>query len=110
MTVGGDGSFNATARTPVSGETTLSTGTVSLLVAKGYASISYHFGLTVKSASPYVSVDGAGSAAINYQYWTFWDGWSSWKSIGVGISLQTDPFKACAYTSVIGYNVGGCIP
>jgi hypothetical protein len=110
MTVAADGSFNATARTPVAGEAVKSTGTLSLLVVKGYAEIAYHMQLTVKSSSPYIAVDGAGNAAIKYSYWTFWDGWSSWKTlVGAGVSLQTDPFKACAYGRVAGSDVGGCI-
>jgi hypothetical protein len=110
MTVAADGSFNATARTPVADETVRSTGTLSLLVVKGYAEISYHMQLTVKSSSPYLAVDGAGTAAIKYSYWTFWDGWSSWNTlVGASVSLKTDPFEACAYGRVAGSDVGGCI-
>jgi hypothetical protein len=109
MNVSANGSFSATARTPVSGETVVTTPTVSFVVAKGYGELSYHFELTIQSSSPYLAVDGAGSAAIKYQYWTPVS-WSSWKSAGVGISLKTDPFKACGYTTVLGYDVGGCVP
>jgi hypothetical protein len=109
MNVSASGSFSATARTPVSGETVVTTPTVSFVVAKGYGELSYHFELTIQSSSPYLAVDGAGSAAIKYQYWTPVS-WSSWKSAAVSISLKTDPFKACAYTAVLGYDVGGCVP
>jgi hypothetical protein len=110
MTVAADGSFHATARTPVAGEAVKSTGTLSLLVVVGYAEIAYHMQLTVKSSSPYVAVEGAGTAAIKYSYWTFWDGWSSWKTLAdASVSLQTDPFKACAYGRVAGSDIGGCI-
>ncbi|MFL5928487.1 MAG: hypothetical protein ACJ77E_16270 [Gaiellaceae bacterium] len=115
MTVSGNGSFRATARTPVSGETTLSTGTVSLVVVRGYAEVQYHMGLTIQSSSPYVAVEGAGSASVKYQHWDIrwypWEsGWSRWKTlVSVSVSLQTDPFKACAYASLYGKNVGGCV-
>jgi hypothetical protein len=111
MTVAANGTFRATARTPVSGETRLQTGTISFLVVRGYAQIDYHMGIVVESSSPYVSVDGAGTASIQYAYWTLWDGWSSYRQLAsVSASLKTNPFKACAYASVAGKDVGGCVP
>jgi hypothetical protein len=114
--ISGDGSFSASARTPVSGETTASTGTVSLVVVRGYAYFSYHMQLGISSSSPYVSVNGAGSAGIKYQHWEVsgwpWDwGWSGWKDgPSVSASISTNPFKICGYVSLFGYNVGGCLP
>jgi hypothetical protein len=111
MTVSADGSFRATARTPVSGETRLQTGTVSFLVVRGYAQIDYHMELTVQSSSPYVAVNGAGTASIQYATWSLWSGWSGYSTFAsISANLQTNPFKACASTTVLGKSIGGCVP
>jgi hypothetical protein len=111
VTISADGSFRATARAPVSGETVIRTGTVSFLVVRGYAQISYHASLTLQSASPVAQVDLGGRASIQYAYWTFWDGWSSDRELAsIAASLRTNPFQACGYASVAGQNVGGCVP
>jgi hypothetical protein len=111
VTISADGSFKAIARAPVSGETTVRTGTVSFLVVRGYAQLSYHAQLTLQSASPVAAVDLGGRASIQYAYWTFWDGWSSDRELAsIGATLRTNPFQACGYASVAGKDVGGCYP
>jgi hypothetical protein len=111
VTISADGSFRATARSPVSGETTVRTGTVSFLVVRGYAQLSYHAQLTLQSSSPVVAVDLGGRASIQYAYWTFWDGWSSDRELAsIAARLRTNPFQACGYASVAGKDVGGCVP
>lgn len=110
MTIGSDGTFNASARTPVNGETTLSTGTLDLLVVRGYAEVSYHFELALSNNSPWVSVDGKGSARVLYQYWSPFS-WSGWDTLfGASLSLRTDPFRACASATIVGKDFEGCVP
>ncbi|HEX3806373.1 MAG TPA: hypothetical protein VHV52_06290 [Gaiellaceae bacterium] len=115
VTISGNGSFSATARTPVTGESTGTTPTISLLVVRGYAYFSYHMQLTIQSGSPYLAVDGAGSAGIKYQHWEVsgwpWDwGWSGWKDgPSLSASIRTNPFQACGYANLFGKDVGGCI-
>ncbi|HEX4677894.1 MAG TPA: hypothetical protein VH210_01640, partial [Gaiellaceae bacterium] len=111
VTISADGSFKAIARAPVSGETTVKTGTASFLVVRGYAQITYHAQLTLQSASPVAAVDLGGRASIQYAYWTFWDGWSSDRElVSIAATLRTNPFQACGYASVAGKDVGGCFP
>jgi hypothetical protein len=111
VTISADGSFHAAARSPVSGETTVRTGTVSFLVVRGYAQLTYHAQLTFQSRSPVAAVDLGGRASIQYAYWTFWDGWSSDREFAsIGASLRTNPFQACGYVSIAGKDVGGCYP
>jgi hypothetical protein len=116
MTVDGNGNYSATAASPASGDTTLSTPTISLLVVRGYAYITYHMRLTIQNRSPQVIVDGAGTAGIKYQHWEVrwwpWEsGWSGWNDGGsISASIRTNPFQACGYISLFGYSVGGCVP
>ena len=108
MVVSSDGSFSATARTPVSGETVITSPTIDFGVVRGYAEIRYYMQLTVQSASPNIAVKGLGSAAIKYQTWFF--GWSDWKDlIGASLEISTDPFHACGSATIIGVSVRGCI-
>jgi hypothetical protein len=115
-TVDAAGNYTATASSPVSGDTTLSTPTVSFVVVRGYAYISYHMRLTIQNRSPQVAVDGFGSAGIKYQHWDVvwppWDsGWSGWKDGGsISVSFKTNPFKACGYITIFGQSIGGCVP
>lgn len=115
MQVNGDGSFYATARTPIYADTVVSTGTVDLWAVRGYAQFAYHMSLTLQSNYPQVSVEGSGTASIKYQHWEIvwppWDsGWSDWKTAAtISVSIRTNPFGACAYVDVFGYDVGGCI-
>jgi hypothetical protein len=67
--------------------------------------------LTLKSSSPYVAVDGAGTASIQYSTINRRFRWSDYSTlISVSASLSTDPFKACAYGSLAGKSIGGCVP
>jgi hypothetical protein len=116
LTVDGNGNYSATAASPASGDTTLSTPTISFVVVRGYAYITYHMRLTIQNRSPQVAVDGFGSAGIKYQHWDIvwppWDsGWSGWKDGGsITASFKTNPFKACGYISIAGQSIGGCVP
>ena len=111
MSIGSNGAWSGSARTPVSGESTWQSGTVDLGVVRGYAMFSYHFGLGASSANApvYLSVDAAGNAEIKYQYWFF--GWSDWKTLfGIGISIRTQPFQACGSTTIAGHDFSACVP
>ncbi len=117
VSIDGSGNYTASARTPISGETSAETPTISFIVVRGYAYISYHLNLTLRSTPRYVDVEGAGTAGIKFQHWDIewpvWDsGWSGWKDGGsISASIRTTPsFQACAYISVFGEDIGGCIP
>ena len=97
--------------TTTSGESTVRTGTVSFLVVRGYAQMTYHAELILQSASPVAAVNLGGKASIIYAYWTFWDGWSSDREFAsINATLRTNPFQACGYIGILGQDIGGCYP
>lgn len=113
--ISSNGSFRATARSPVSGEFYARTGDIEIVAVAFYADFRYRMELTVSSDAPYVQLQGSGEGNLygkswGYRGW-FWWGWSGWERIlGIRASISTNPFKVCGYANVWGVSFGGCTP
>ncbi len=112
--ISSNGTFLASARSPVSGVFSGDTGSLYLIVVAFYANITYNMTITISSNYPYVAVNGAGRATVYGKSWGchgwFECGWGNWSPIvGVAASISTNPFRACGYVNVWGKDFGGCI-
>ena len=112
--VSSNGSFSATASSPVTGEFRGRTGDITILAVAFYADFHYHMTLTVTSSSPYIALSGSGGGNLYGKSWGYrggWSwGWSGWSHIfGINASIQTNPFKVCGGVSVWGVWFSGCI-
>ncbi|HVU78869.1 MAG TPA: hypothetical protein VHC67_14930 [Gaiellaceae bacterium] len=109
--VDANGNFDATFRTPTSGNTVLQTGELCIVAVCGYAQLSYHLELRVTSSSPYLSLSGSGDAAIYEKHCCNWKlRWTGYdRLIGIGVSFDTNPWKVCGWYSFMGLDIGGCL-
>lgn len=80
------------------------TGDIDIVVAQGHACIRYTIGLRVRSVEPYATFSASASADAAVRYWELWEwDWSPWYNVavGMGASVQLDPFRVCVRIPVI---------